>query len=366
MQKIDIFTATMGFRLLLYPFQLFYLLMISIRKLMFLWGLRKRHTFPFPVICVGNISAGGTGKTPHTGYIAELLSQQGHQVAVILRGYKRKTRGFIHCNDQHTVNDIGDEAWEYVHSLPEAVKVFVCAKRAVGIRKIMELFPETSVVLMDDGYQHLSVRAGLYILLTDYLNPFYNDHVIPVGKLREPVAAKKRADIVVVTKSPKVFSPLIERDVTQKLRPNPAQHVYFSYLQYGDPLPVYHGGNQAPVPKNIYSAFIITGIANPYPLEEHIRRSCVELYPHIYPDHHAFTPSEAQKLVDDYNSHMVRNKAIFTTRKDIARLIVPEIQEKLIALPVHYIPVKAGFHTGKSKPFDQIILDYVSKNKGNS
>lgn len=365
MRNIYIFTAIMGFRFLFYPVQLAYLLIVSIRKCLFMCGIRKRHTFPFPVICIGNIATGGTGKTPHTKYIAELLLNNDTQPAIILRGYKRKTKGFIHCLPEHSVFDIGDEAYEYVHGLNHAIRVFVCANRAKGIKKIMELFPETQVILMDDGYQHWGVKAGKYILLTDYLHPFYNDHVLPVGNLREPRGASKRADVIVVTKSPKVFSPLIERDVVEKLRSKTTQPVFFSYLEYGSPTPVLNNQNTE-LPKSIYTAFLITGIANPYPLEEHLRRNCIELYSHTFPDHHAFTVKEIDQFVEDYNNHMVKNKAIFTTEKDVSRLLIQEIQEKLIDLPVYSIPVKTGIHPNKNADFDKIILDYVRENTKNS
>lgn len=357
----------MGAKFFLFPFQWLYLLAIGIRQSMFSIGLRKRATFPFPVICIGNISTGGTGKTPHTKHLAKLLTANGYNVAIILRGYKRKTKGLIHCNLNHTVSDIGDEAWEYVHRLKTNVNVFVCAKRKRGIKFIKQEFPETDVVLMDDGFQHFAVKAGLYLMLSDYLNPFYRDRLLPVGNLREPRNAKKRADIIVMSKTPKVFSPLIERDVLSQVKPGESQKVVFSYLEYADPVPVYEeNNNKGGVPKNLYSAFLLTGIANSYPLQEHLKRNCIELNIHSFSDHHEFKPKEIEAITSEFTGHLMKNKAIFTTEKDIARLLNPEIKEKLVDLPVFCVPVKIGLHPNKEIDFDKLILDYVKQNSRNS
>lgn len=357
----------MGLRFLLFPFQWGYLLIVSLRKLLFAIGIRRRHTFDMPVICIGNLNAGGSGKTPHTRYFADLLLKNGYHPAVILRGYKRKTKGFIHCTKEHTVAEIGDEAFEYIRGFGQNVNVFVCERRRKGISEIMKQFPATDVVLMDDGYQHLAVKAGLYVLLTDYLHPFWKDHVLPVGKLRECKSARKRADVIVVTKSPRVFSPIIARDLMSRIKPYAHQHVAYSYLSYGKPAPVYDD-NRFPgvIPENLYSCFLLCGIANPYPLEEYLKRSCVELNTHKYPDHHAYTDKEVDRLADDFSSHLMKNKVIFTTEKDVARLLRPEIKEKLVALPFYYIPVTVGIHENKEFNLDKLIIDYVGKNRKNS
>jgi tetraacyldisaccharide 4'-kinase len=367
MQNIYIFTPIMGIKFLLFPFQWLYLLVTGIRHLMFTTGVRKRASFPLPVICIGNISTGGTGKTPHTKYLAKLLTDNGFRVAIILRGYKRKTKGFIHCNNNHTVSDIGDEAWEYVHRLGSDVNVFVDAKRKKGIKTIIQQFPDTDVVLMDDGYQHFAVKAGFYILLSDYLNPFYNDYVLPIGNLREPRRAKKRADVIVMSKTPKVFSPLIERDLMSQIKPGPGQKVVFSYFDYEKAIPVYsENQNSIELPKNLYSAFLLTGIANPYPLEEHLKRNCIELYTHAFADHHEFTVKEIENITKDFSGYLMKNKAIFTTEKDIARLLNADIKEKLVDLPLFCIPVSIGLHPNKEIDFDNLILDYVKQYSRNS
>jgi tetraacyldisaccharide 4'-kinase len=355
----------MGAKFFLFPFQWLYLLAISVRQSLFSLGMQKRASFHIPVICIGNISTGGTGKTPHTKYIAQLLTKNGYKVAIILRGYKRKTKGLIHCNLNHTVSDIGDEAWEYVHRLNSDVNVFVCAKRKKGISFINKEFPETDVVLMDDGFQHFAVKAGLYLMLSDYLKPFYRDRLLPVGNLREPRRAKRRADVIVMSKTPKVFSPIIERDVIAQIRPTVNQKVIFSYLEYSEPVPVYNE-NKSILPKNLYSAFLLSGISNSYPLQEHLKRNCIELNVHSFPDHHEFKPKEIEAISNEFTGHLMKNKAIFTTEKDIARLLNPEIKEKLVDLPLFCVPVKIGLHPNKEIDFDKLILDYVKQNSRNS
>ncbi len=357
----------MGLRVLLFPFQWGYLLLVSIRKLTYIVGLKRRYSFNKPIICIGNLNAGGSGKTPHTKYIANLLQSNGYNVAIILRGYKRSTKGFIHCNLSHSVAQIGDEAYEYVRGLNESINIFVCKRRKKGIKKIFKEHPATDVVLMDDGFQHLSVKAGLNILLTDYLQPYWKDHVLPIGKLRECKCAKKRADIIMVSKMPKVYSPIIGRDLIEKINPLPHQKIAFSYLDYEKPLPVYPEKSETiQLPENIYSSFMLCGIANPYPLEEHLRRQSVELYVHKYPDHYSYKLKDIEKLSNDFNAHMLKNKAIFTTEKDVARLMSPEIKEKLIDLPFFYIPVKIGIHKIKEFNFDKFIIEYVRENCKNS
>ncbi|HBG71135.1 MAG: tetraacyldisaccharide 4'-kinase [Bacteroidetes bacterium GWF2_43_63] len=357
----------MGFRFLLFPFQWGYILIVSVRKLLYAIGIKKRWGFDVPVICIGNLNAGGSGKTPHTKYVANLLVEKGYNVSIIMRGYKRNTSGFIHCNKNHNVAEIGDEAYEYVRGLDENINVFVCERRRKGIREILKKVPSTDVILMDDGYQHLDVKAGLYILLTDYLNPYWKDHVLPVGKLRECKSAKKRADVIIVSKTPKVFSPIIGRDLIEKIKPGHHQNIAFSYLDYGKPVRVYSDSPvKLEIPDNTYSIFLLCGIANPYPLEEYLKRSCVELYAHKYPDHYSFKLRDIEKLADDFKSHMMKSKVIFTTEKDVARLMLPEIKEKLVDLPFFYIPVTVGIHESKEFNLDKLIIDYVGKNCKNS
>jgi len=171
----------------------------------------------------------------------------------------------------------------------------------------------------------------------------------------------------VVTKSPRVFSPIIARDLISRIKPYAHQQVAYSYLSYGKPAPVYDDSRFVNgIPENLYSCFLLCGIANPYPLEEYLKRSCVELNTHKYPDHHTYTDKEVVRLADDFNSHLMKNKVVFTTEKDVARLLKPEIKEKLVALPFYYIPVTVGIHENKEFNLDKLIIDYVGKNRKNS
>lgn len=357
----------MGFRFLLFPFQWVYLFILTIKKLFFALGIKKRHSFDLPVICVGNLCIGGSGKTPHTKYFANLLLRNKFDVAILLRGYKRSTKGFIHCNKKHTLKEIGDEAYEYVHSVNRKIKIFVCKQREKGIKRIINDFPETDVILMDDGFQHLKVKAGLNLLLTDYLNPFWKDFILPVGSLREHKSAKRRADIFIVSKAPKVFSPIIKRDIEEKINPANYQNIAYSYIKYGEPKLVYKDSEyEGDYPENIYSVFLLCGIANPYPLEEYLRRDAVEIIKYIYPDHHVYSESDIDRLLYDFNRHLMKKKVIITTEKDVARLMLPEIKEKLINLPLFYIPISIGIHDDKMFNLENKIIEYVRENRKDS
>ena len=353
----------MGLKFFLFPFQWMFIFISSLRKFFYFKGIIKRKSFDVPVICVGNISTGGTGKTPHTKYITKLLAEHNFKTAIILRGYKRKTKGIIECSKKHTVDDIGDEAMEYLNSIPENVSVFVARKRKKGIKFILEQYPDMQVIVMDDGYQHFRVKAGMYVLLTDYHKLYVRDRVLPLGSLREPASAAKRADIIVVSKSPKVYSPLIEKNIRSQLKPT--QEMFMSYISYDELKSLSDEKNDCLDNKDdFYSIFMISAIANSYPLEEHLKRYCIELRKFDYPDHYAYIEKDVKKLRNEFNTHLVKNKIIVTTQKDVPRLMKPEIKELLVDLPFYYVPISIGFHE-KDISFDQKILDYVRENTRN-
>lgn len=355
----------MGLKFLLFPFQWIFILLSSLRKAAYFSGLIKRHSFDIPVICVGNISTGGTGKTPHTKYLSNLLSENNFKVAILLRGYKRKEKGIFECTTNHCVTDIGDEALEYMSMNNPNIRVFVAGNRKKGIQYILEHYEDVQVVVMDDGYQHYRVKAGLYILLSDFHKLFINNHVLPVGSLRETKSAVKRADVLVITKSPKVYSPLIFKDLAGKL--NTHHDFHMSYLNYGLMKAIYSENSDLEEKTgDFYTIFLLSGIVNPYPLEEHLRRYCVDLQKFQFPDHYEYTEKDVQKLRCEFEKHLIKNKIIVTTEKDVPRLIKAEIKEILVDLPVYYVPISIGFHINAEKSFDQKILDYVAENSRNN
>lgn len=355
----------MGLKFLLFPFQWIFILLSSLRKAAYFSGLIKRHSFDIPVICIGNISTGGTGKTPHTKYLASLLSENNYKTAILLRGYKRKKKGIFECTSDHNVSDIGDEALEYINSVDSNTRVFVAGNRKKGIQYILDHYEDVQVVVMDDGYQHFKVKAGLYVLLSDFHKLYIHDHVLPVGSLRETKSAVKRADIMVITKSPKVYSPLIYKDLAANLKTEHDFHM--SFLEYKSMKAIFkENADLGEKSDDFYTIFLLSGIVNPYPLEEHLRRYCMDLQKFQFPDHYEYSEKDVRKIREEFEKHLIKNKIIVTTEKDVQRLNKAEIKEILVDLPIYYVPISVGFHDNAKKSFDQKILDYVAENSRNN
>ena len=259
---------------LLLPFSLLYGMVMLVRNMLFDLGVIPSEKFSIPVISVGNLSMGGTGKTPHIEYLIRLL-YGNYFVATLSRGYKRESKGFILANKESNVNDIGDEPLQYLRKF-EQVKVAVDEKRVRGIHYLMEKFPGIDVILLDDAYQHRYVKPGLSILLTDYRHLYINDHMVPSGTLREFTIGANRADIIIITKTPKIFSPITRRRILEDLHPKPFQKVFFSYLTYPEPIPVFDDSSLV-FPSKLSFILLFTGIANNYPLVEHLERFTSEI-----------------------------------------------------------------------------------------
>ncbi|HSG67548.1 MAG TPA: tetraacyldisaccharide 4'-kinase, partial [Bacteroidales bacterium] len=262
-------------RLLLLPFALLYGLIMAVRGKLFDWRILPSESFSIPVICVGNLSYGGTGKTPMVEYIIRLLYNE-KKIATLSRGYKRKSRGFVLANAESTFEEIGDEPLQYKTKFT-SLEVAVHERRRKGIKNLMQAFPDLNLVLLDDAYQHRYVRPGLTILMTDFHKLYVNDYPIPAGTLREFRSASKRADIIIVTKTPSVLSPITRRRITELIRPRPHQQLLFSYIRYGDPQPLSEDHNE--LKKDYYNTILMfSGIANSYPLQDHLRPKCHELH----------------------------------------------------------------------------------------
>lgn len=353
------------FRILLSPLSVFYLLIVVIRNKLFDKGFIRSDSFEVPVICVGNLSTGGTGKTPHTEYIAKLLEENGHPVAILSRGYKRRTRGFIIAEEHHTHQEIGDEPCLYKQRLRKLnIIVAVDKDRRRGIRELQSRYPDIKTIILDDAFQHRYVRAGLNILLSDYYIPFFKDNILPFGNLREPKSGSKRADIIMITKSPPVISPLIKKDFLSKFSLRPNQHLFFSKIEYAEM--VAFNETDQPDPKIIYATiFLFTGIANPYPLEEHLKKRCLHLEKVKFPDHYSYTPGDIQKILNIFDAHLSTNKIIVTTEKDKMRLQSAEIKDLLSGYPVFYVPIQVTPHKQDKEKFNKIIINYVNKNQRN-
>jgi tetraacyldisaccharide 4'-kinase len=348
------------------PLAIFYLLSVVVRNRLFDWGVLKSTTHEIPIICIGNLSTGGTGKTPHTEYFAKYLKQEGFSVGILSRGYKRKTKGFLEVTAHHSWQDVGDEPLLYFkHLSAEGVIIAVDANRNNGIKQLIKNHPDLNVILLDDAFQHRYVKAGVSVLLSDYYDPFYTDYILPIGNLREPRRGMKRAQLIGITKSPPVISPIIRRDILSKMKLSEYQKLFFSKIFYGGITSI---DNKEIIKqkKPFSTGFLFTGIANPYPLEQHIKQFCLDVVTYRFPDHHAFTPSDIEKLIKDYSEHLSMNKILITTEKDVMRLQSEEIQNAFGTNKVYYIPIEVEINKNDKELTHKIILDYVRKNQTNS
>jgi tetraacyldisaccharide 4'-kinase len=350
-------------RKLLFPLSLIYGFIIWFRNFLFNRKFLKVTRFNIPVILAGNLSAGGTGKTPCVEYLIRFLKEQ-HRIAVLSRGYLRKTKGFQIATPASTAREVGDEPLQIALKFPE-VTVAVDRNRRNGIRTLMGYQPPPDCIIMDDGFQHRSVEPGLSILLTEYNNLYMDDLLLPAGTLREHQSNAARADIIVITKSPRVHSPITEKILIKRLKPRKNQLLFFSYIRFSPLQPLFPGQNSTnqPVPNTIV---LFTGIANPAPLQQHLQDLCSNLISVTFPDHHHYGLKDIAKITKVFNDQFTKNKILVTTEKDLSRLKHEETFDILRNFPVFCVPIAMAFHPHiRGYNFDQAILDYVRKHQNN-
>ncbi|WP_430409790.1 tetraacyldisaccharide 4'-kinase [Kordia sp.] len=332
-----------SFRLLLLPFSILYGAIVFVRNWMFDKGWLKSTSYDFPVICVGNLSVGGTGKSPMIEYLIRLTKEK-YKVATLSRGYKRKTSGFLVANAETIATDIGDEPLQFYSKFTDEIIVSVEAQRTVGIEALQNLPNAPAVILLDDAFQHRKVTAGFNILLTPYHDLYVNDFMLPAGNLREPRSGAKRADVIVVTKCPQGVSESKMLQITRKLRPKGHQKVFFTTISYAETI---QSENDKLLLSSLKDEFIlITGIANPKPLLQHLNDEGVS-YAHLkFPDHHHFSESELKVI-----KQKAGNKRILTTEKDFMRL-----QGSLRNL--YYLPIEVAF-LANEEAFQKEVEDFI-------
>lgn len=351
------------------PVSLIYGLGVRLRNKLFDWGILRSESYDIPVLSVGNISVGGTGKTPHIEYLIRLLTPS-YRIAILSRGYKRKTKGFILADSSSTAREIGDEPFQIKHKFPDIV-VAVDANRRRGIEKLMQLSPEIDVILLDDAFQHRYVAPSTSILLSDFNRMIYEDKLLPYGRLREPINEKSRAQIVIVTKCPKDIKPIDFRIISKRLQLYPYQRLYFTGLSYDELIPVFPDEIQTPISLSDISSqdkvLLIAGIASPQPFIQHIRQFVPKAESLCFSDHHNFGPKDIaniqNKLEKMKNGNII--PYIIVTEKDAARLIhnpnlTSEMKQKL-----YYLPLKVCFLQEQSTTFDAQIKDVINKNRKN-
>jgi len=303
---------------------------------------------------------GGTGKSPHVEYLVRLLTND-YDVATLSRGYKRKTKGFVIADGLITAKDIGDEPFQFKSKF-ENIQVAGGEKRVRGITKLQEQKPGTDVILLDDAFQHRHVNPGLSILLTDFHNLYSQDYPIPTGSLREFRPGAGRADIIIVTKSAKVLSPITRNRVKDEIKPQSHQKLYFSYIEHGSFTPIPGIDFVPDKKKKYYSILLFAGIANMYPLEFYLKNLCIEIEILKFPDHHHYKKKDITRIVDTFDRILSHNKIIITTEKDAMRLIHPEFIKVLKYYPVCYVPIEIKFHKEDKAKFNNQIVKYVKEN----
>jgi tetraacyldisaccharide 4'-kinase len=319
--------------------------------------------FELPIISVGNLALGGTGKTPHIEYLIRLLVPHCH-IATLSRGYKRKTKGFYLSNKNATIEDIGDEPLQYCLKFKD-ITVAVDEKRVRGVEKLLQQLTQPEVILLDDAFQHRAIAPGLQILLTEYNNLYSSDYVIPSGRLREFARGSKRADLIIVTKSPKELSEEEKQKVLSQLNPTPAQPVYFSWVSYGAIQPFTKSAITFNSHEKATDIILMTGIAKPEALYEELSKKYTIVEHLKFADHHNFNSANVSQIKKAYATLKGKNKILITTEKDIMRLSLPALLNELQGIRIYYIPIEINFLGSDKKQFDKKILDYVAVPKRN-
>lgn len=344
-----------SFRYLLFPFSLIYGAVIWLRNYCYDKNIFKSSAFNFPVITVGNLAVGGTGKTPMVEYLIRVLRNQ-YQVATLSRGYKRKTKGFAIADPSTTALEIGDEPMQFHQKFPDVV-VAVGEERLVAIPQLLHDRPGLQVILLDDAFQHRQVKAGLNILLTEYRNLFTRDFMLPAGDLRDIRASRKRADVFVVTKCPAQLSLAEKTALIKEIAPAAHQSVFFTETVYGQP---YHLFTGAPY---VFTAdtdiLLICGIANPRPLKEFLAAQVHTYQMQRYNDHHIFSIDDMQNIRREFDQMPSGKKILLTTEKDAVRL--HKFDKELRDYPFYVLPVAHSFLFEEEASFQQKVLQFIQR-----
>ena len=344
-----------SFRYLLLPFSLIYGGVVWLRNILYDKNIFKSSSFNFPIICVGNLAAGGTGKTPMVEYLLRMLKDD-YKLATLSRGYKRKTSGFAIADERSTALEIGDEPIQFHLKFPD-VTVAVGEERLVAIPHLLHDRPDTELIILDDAFQHRPVRAGLNILLTEHKNLYTRDLMLPAGDLRDVRVSSKRAHIIVVTKCTADLSEEEKNAMIDEIKPTAEQDVFFTTIVYSDPVHVFK--NEKITINEKMDALLLCGIANPRPLKEYLNTK-VHAYDMLrFPDHHIFNSDDLAEIKRHFEKIPSTNKIILTTEKDAVRL--KKFEEHLTDLPIYAIPIEHKFLFDAEAEFREYLVKFISK-----
>ncbi|NLO71446.1 MAG: tetraacyldisaccharide 4'-kinase [Porphyromonadaceae bacterium] len=349
--------------ILFYLFSVLYGGITEVRNFLFDKNILKSVEFSMPIICVGNLAVGGTGKTPHTEFLLCTLAEN-HKTAVLSRGYKRETKGFLLADENTSAKQIGDEPFQIFSKFPDTI-VAVDEKRVNGVLELTKMYPEIEVIILDDAFQHRHIRPGLNILLTDFNLLFTEDSMLPYGTLRESPKNSKRADIVIVTKCPNELEHIEKEDFKVKLKLQSDQEIFFSAYEYGEIYSVFREKKVNFTINEDTSVMMVTGIENPKPMAEYLNRFTDRIIPFQYPDHHRFSESDLRDIEGKFNE-VAGEKVIITTEKDAARLKSEKFVSDVIKNNLFGLPLRVKILNNEQEILINKIYDYVRKNSTNS
>lgn len=336
---------------------------VWLRNLCFDVGILKSQSYDIPVICVGNITVGGTGKTPHVEFLIRMLKEQ-YRVAVLSRGYKRSSKGYVLASADTPMTAIGDEPWQMKQKFPD-VYVAVDSNRRRGIERLRNdaETKDVQVILLDDAFQHRYVKPSCSILLVDYHRMVTDDCLLPAGRLREGVEALSRANMVIVSKCPQNITPMGFRILQSALNLRPFQHLFFSTLQYGKAKQIFGKGTMSlqNIREENMQVLLLTGIGNPLQMEQDIHSFTPHVTPLTYPDHHNYTPSDIKDINERFSS-LPQPRIIITTEKDAARLLHVEGLSEEVRNALYALPIEIQIMRSKKNTLTEKILSYVHKN----
>ncbi len=341
-------------RFILYPFSIIYGIITSTRNLLFDYKLLKSKIHNIPIICIGNLSVGGSGKTPHTNYIAHLLSQK-YKVAILSRGYARKSKGFFYVTLNSEVDQVGDEPLELKQNNPNCIVAVNC-DRNKGVKKILADYPKTNVILLDDGFQHRWIKAGLNIILTPFDKPYISDYLLPRGTLRENIQGISRADIIIVSKTPIYANSTEKKELISSFNLKAHQKKYFSSINYQKYKCLVNNTELEDEEK--YSVTLACGIENINPLVNHLQLKGIKLKIIKFTDHHSYTLKNIKDILSNYHKDKSIKKLILTTEKDATK--IRKFSAYFKDVNIYYIPINIIINN--KKKFEKELIDYVKKN----
>lgn len=343
-----------SFRILLFPFAILYGLILRIRNFMYDQHWLKSTSFNLPIINVGNLSVGGTGKSPMVDYLVNMLKQQ-YRLGTISRGYKRRSEGYLLANETTTAVEIGDEPMQFHLRHPD-IAVAVGEERIVAVPQLLYDRPETQLIILDDAFQHRAITPGFNILLTDYSNLYTRDFYLPTGDLRDNLSSAARAQIIIVTKCPRDLGETEKQQIIQELKPLPHQTVLFTCIHYGR---LYHIVRQSPSDLSKEAEILLVcGIANPAPLTTFIEENSSSYEAMFFNDHHIFSIDDLKDIYHRYENMRGPGKLMVTTEKDAVRLV--KFRHELRDMPMYVLPISIHFLFEGEKVFQALITNFIS------